>query len=80
MMKMKQTKEQLINQLLGMVNGTIDASDLKPNHLAICIGYGTDGAENVYLINNKQAVKEEFDRVRALQPPTAFKISYGNDE
>jgi hypothetical protein len=77
MSKTQQTKEQLINQLLGLVNGSIDVNELKPKDLCICIGYGSD---NVYLINNKPGTKEQFDEARALQKPAAFKISYGDDE
>jgi hypothetical protein len=76
-MKSQQTKEQLVNQLVGLINGSVSKDELRPKDLCICIGYGTD---NIYLINSKESTKEEFDKARALQPPTAFNITYDGKE
>ncbi|MGN7203931.1 hypothetical protein ACTHQF_06625 [Pedobacter sp. SAFR-022] len=76
-MSKQQTKEQLINQLIGLINGSVSKDDLKPKDLCICIGYGSD---NVYLINNHPASKEEYEKVSTAHPVESFTVTYGEYE
>lgn len=67
-------KQQLVNSLLGLMNGSIAPSDLKPKQLTIAIGYGKD---NIYKIDGAAVSKEAFDLQSSKQECTGFAVSYG---
>jgi hypothetical protein len=69
-------KQALIGKLIKLVNGQISAEELKPQHLCIKIGYGLN---NVYLINDKQTTKEQFDEAREMQASQTFAVSYEDE-
>lgn len=67
-------KQQLVNSLMGLINGSVSPSDLKPKKLTIAIGYGKG---NIYKIDGAMVSKEAFDLQSSKQECTGFAVSYG---
>ncbi|GGG93422.1 hypothetical protein [Pedobacter zeae] len=66
-------RDILKENILALARGQKSPKDIYPDCLCK-IGYGED---NIYLINDKEVGKEEFDRASANLDCEGFTITYG---